>query len=72
MQNLNTYKSRFVDTKLGGTVDSLVEGEALQRDLDKIEVWTVTNHIKFIKSKSRFWICDKATLVICTKWRTRG
>lgn len=36
-----------VDNKLGGTVDSPKGGEALQRDLDKLEGWAVTRHIKF-------------------------
>lgn len=35
------------DTKLGGVVDSVQDGEGLQRDLDKCESWTITNHLKF-------------------------
>jgi len=42
------------DTKLGGTVDSIKVGRALQSVLDKSEIWAITNHMKFNKSKC--WI----------------
>ncbi|KAJ7406072.1 hypothetical protein WISP_136184 [Willisornis vidua] len=42
------------DTELGGGVDSLKDREALQRDLDKLENWATTNHVKFKKGKC--WI----------------
>ncbi|KAJ7410013.1 hypothetical protein WISP_111220 [Willisornis vidua] len=49
---LEGIMSKFVDdTKLGGAVDSLKEREALQGDLDKIEVWSITNCIMLNKNK---------------------
>ena len=43
--------SKFaVGTKLRGAVDSIKDGDTLQRDLDKLESRTVTNHVNFNKS----------------------
>lgn len=42
------------DTKLGHAVNSLERQEALQRDLDLLEHWTIINSTKFNKNKCWF------------------
>ncbi|GAB0199179.1 mitochondrial enolase superfamily member 1 [Grus japonensis] len=47
--------SKFADdTKLGGAVDSIEGGEALQKDPDRLENWAITNCMRFNKGKC--WI----------------
>ena len=44
--------SKFADdTKLEGVVVSTEGGEDLQRDVDKLENWASTNHMKYNKNK---------------------
>jgi len=55
--------SKFADsTKSGGDVDSSENGEALQRDLDKLESWAIFNCRKFNKCKCHILYLGGATL----------
>ena len=47
------------ETKLGEAVDSFVGREALQRSLDRLERWAITNNVKFNKSKCK---------ILCLGW----
>ena len=49
---LEDVLSKFADdTKLEGVVASTEGGEDLQRDVDKLENWASTNHMKYNKNK---------------------
>ncbi|KAJ7411994.1 rna-directed dna polymerase from mobile element jockey-like [Willisornis vidua] len=51
-KGLEVIFSKFAnDIKLGGAVDSFEGKQALQRDLNKLEDWAITNHVKFNKGK---------------------
>lgn len=39
------------DTKTKEVVDSLKGREALKKDLDKLQGWAITNHVKYTKRK---------------------
>lgn len=49
----HTYSKFVGDTKLGGAADSFKGREALHRDLDSLEIWAATSHMKFNQSKCR-------------------
>ncbi|KAJ7397740.1 hypothetical protein BTVI_132595 [Pitangus sulphuratus] len=54
-RGLKGILSKFANnSKLRRAVDSLKGKEALQTDLDKLERWTITNHMKF--NKGKHWI----------------
>ena len=59
------------DTKLGGVVDSLKGKEALQRDLNGLERWAITNCMKFNVDKCEFCIWEGIILDVCIAWGTR-
>lgn len=46
-----TFSKFANDTKLWGAVNSLEGREAFERDLNILESWEITNHMKFNKSK---------------------
>ena len=48
---LSLTTPHFEDTKLGGAVASTEGGEDLQRDVDKLENWACSNHMKYNKNK---------------------
>ena len=65
--------SKFgADTELAEAVDSLGSREAFQRDLDRLDSWTITNHKKLNTSKYQFSTWDVVVLIIHKNWGTRG
>ncbi|RMC15921.1 hypothetical protein DUI87_08127 [Hirundo rustica rustica] len=61
----------FADTKLGGDVDPLEGRETLQRDLNKLERWSIINHMKFNMIKCRI-LCFRGDNPGCyTDWGRR-
>ncbi|KAJ7403007.1 hypothetical protein BTVI_81466 [Pitangus sulphuratus] len=50
-----TFRKFPNDTNPGAAVDSLKDREALWRDLDRVESWANTNHVKFNKNKCQIF-----------------
>lgn len=59
-----THPEVAIDTKLEGAVSALKGREALQRDLDQLETWAVTNHERFNEGKSQILLWGRAALAV--------
>lgn len=60
------------DSALGDAVVSLEGRKTLQRDLNKIERWSVTNCVNLTRSGAGFSTCDGAALDACIDQGVRG
>lgn len=60
-----------VCSELGGAVKCLRGREGLQRNLDKSEIWAITNHGKLNKGSAGFCIWEGANLDVWVDWGMR-
>lgn len=61
------------DTKLRGAVDTLIGRGPLWGDVDVLEKWAITNHMKFLtRATARFSSWDGVILVKNTNWGMRA
>jgi len=71
ISDIDSRVSEFAgDTKRLGTVNTPEEGDAIQRDLDRLEQRAQENLMRFSKSKSCTWV--EATLTTNTSLEMKG